>query len=367
MPHCEVGKNNKINIFYRTYGGGPVKVLLIIGLAGTHDSWLPQVKGLTGTEHPNDGALVIGNDLGNGIEVCAFDNRGVGRSSVPTKKSSYSTKRMAKDAIAVLDHLGWKEAHVFGHSMGGMIACKVAALVPNRVRSLALLNVTGGGYQCIPRIDRKTLSVALRFVRAKTPEERAAVDLDTHFSEEYLGERVGAITRRVLLYQEYVKAISSSGMQSPHGLDGQLHACWHHKVTEEDIDSMRSAGFLVSVIHGRHDIIAQIRHARALAERLHPFSRMVDLPGGHLIIRERMEEVNQALLDLVRASEMKTSPQDWTNLSMRPTSGWIRTRLSLKANTEGENQESSKKLQTSQSRTSTDVGDSVDPLLDRVA
>lgn len=33
-----------------------------------------------------------------------------------------------------------------------MIACRLAALVPRRVLSLALLNVTGGGYECIPRV-----------------------------------------------------------------------------------------------------------------------------------------------------------------------------------------------------------------------
>lgn len=31
MPFCDVG-NDGVRIFYRTYGGGPVKVLLIIGL-----------------------------------------------------------------------------------------------------------------------------------------------------------------------------------------------------------------------------------------------------------------------------------------------------------------------------------------------
>ncbi|XVF53376.1 hypothetical protein PTKIN_Ptkin05aG0094500 [Pterospermum kingtungense] len=350
MPFCEVGKrlsdvdaalNNGIQIFYRTYGHGPTKVLLIIGLAATHDAWGPQIKGLTGTDRPNDDeGMAVDRELGGGhnevggIEVCAFDNRGVGRSSIPKKKSDYTTRIMAKDAIALLDHLGWKKAHVFGHSMGAMIACKMAAMVPDRILSLALLNVTGGGFQCFPKLDRKTLYIAIRFIKAKTPEQRAAVDLDTHYSEEYLEEFVGSNTRRAILYQEYVKGITASGMQSNYGFDGQINACWKHKMTRAEIDLIRSSGFLVSVIHGRQDVIAQINHARTLAEKLQPVARMVELHGGHLVSHERKEEVNQALLDLIEASEMKMSPHDWNEFPKKSSGGV--TGVSSRTTTEGE-------------------------------
>ncbi|KAL8550902.1 hypothetical protein ACS0TY_000108 [Phlomoides rotata] len=327
MPFCDVDKyQNKdgssgVKIFYRTYGNGPIKILMIIGLAGTHDSWVPQIKGLVGTAIPNDDDPPTTDrsyDGGGGIsgaEVCAFDNRGMGRSSVPTKKSEYTTSIMAKDAIAVMDHLGWKRAHVFGHSMGAMIACKLAAMVPERILSLALLNVTGGGYECIPKFDRRTLSIAMRFLKAKTPEQRAAVDLDTHYSQEYLEEYVEEKTRRAILYQQYVKGISSTGMQSKYGFDGQVNACWTHKMSKKELETIRPAGFPVSVIHGRHDVIAQLSHAKRLAEKLYPSARMVELNGGHLVSHERTEEVNKALMELIKASESMISPYDWTNLS----------------------------------------------------
>ncbi|KAL3838061.1 hypothetical protein ACJIZ3_022652 [Penstemon smallii] len=344
MPFCNVGtyqkkdghesNSNGTKIFYRTYGHGPVKVLLIIGLAGTHESWVPQIKGLAGTTIPNDDESPAGDrssecgaDVAD-VEVCAFDNRGMGRSSVPTKKSEYTTRIMAKDAIALMDHLGWKKAHVFGHSMGAMIACKLAAMVPERILSLALLNVTGGGYECIPKLDRQTLSIAIRFLRAKTPEQRAAVDLDTHYSQEYLEEYVGQMTRRSILYQEYVKGISATGMQSNYGFDGQINACWTHKLSRTEIESIRAAGFPVSVIHGRHDVIAQLCHAKRLAEKLYPCARMVELNGGHLVSNERTEEVNKALLELIKASESMKSPYEWTNLSSK-TSGCKASRISL--------------------------------------
>ncbi|KAJ4956409.1 hypothetical protein NE237_013192 [Protea cynaroides] len=358
MPFCDVSKyqdggegNNGIKIFYRNYGHGPTKVLLIIGLAGTHDGWGPQIKGLTGVDTPNDAESKTSSSKLNypeegfdgddnaGIEVCAFDNRGMGRTSIPTKKSEYTTTIMAKDVIALMDHLGWKKAHVFGHSMGSMIACKLAAMVPDRVLSLALLNATGGGFQCLPKLDRQTLSIAIRFLRAKTPEQRAAVDLDTHYTKEYLDEYVGTKTRRIILYQDYVKGITSSGMQSNYGFEGQVNACWMHKMTPKELEVIRSAGFPISVIHGREDIIAQIYHARKLAEKLQPMARIVDLHGGHLVSHERPEEVNKALLELIKASELKLSPSDWSNL---PKTGirWQAKELQIslcRRNSEGRN------------------------------
>ncbi|GJS86538.1 alpha/beta hydrolase fold-1 [Tanacetum coccineum] len=51
------------------------------------------------------------------------------------------------------------------------------------------------------QLDRQTLTISMRFLRSKTPEQRAAVDLDTHYTQEYLAECVGTETRRAVIYQ----------------------------------------------------------------------------------------------------------------------------------------------------------------------
>lgn len=48
-----------------------------------------------------------------------------------------------------------------------------------------------------------------------------------------------------------MKGITATGMQSNYGFEGQINACWTHKVTQTEIELIRSAAFLVSVIHGR--------------------------------------------------------------------------------------------------------------------
>jgi hypothetical protein len=58
--------------------------------------------------------------------------------------------------------------------------------------------------------------------------------------------------------QEYVKGISATGMQSNNGFEGQVNACWTHKMTRAEIEMIRSAGFLVSVVHGRYAAIFSV-------------------------------------------------------------------------------------------------------------
>ncbi|PKI64162.1 hypothetical protein CRG98_015437, partial [Punica granatum] len=79
----------------------------------------------------------------------------------------------------------------------------------------------------------------------------------------------------------------------------------------------------------RHDVIAQMYYAKRLAEKLQPVARMIDLHGGHLVSHERPEEVNQALLDLIRTSETKTSPYEWTNLG-KNISEWMESNILIR-------------------------------------
>ena len=68
--------------------------------------------------------------------VIRYDARGIGRSDVPD--GPYTIERMAADAVAILDAAGVDRAHVFGCSLGGIVAQEVALSHGDRVRSLTL-------------------------------------------------------------------------------------------------------------------------------------------------------------------------------------------------------------------------------------
>lgn len=71
-----------------------------------------------------------------GYRVIAIDNRGHGSSDKPHDAEAYFPATMARDAIALLDHLGISKAHIMGYSMGARISAFLAIAHPERVLSL---------------------------------------------------------------------------------------------------------------------------------------------------------------------------------------------------------------------------------------
>merc|ERR1712137_771531 len=108
-----------VKLYYEVYGppSAPEKLLMVMGLGTAGTAWLHNVEGILESE--------------DDFQICIFDNRGIGRSSVPPGR--YTTKMMANDAVALVNHLGWDRFHVVGVSMGGMISQEIAFAVPHRV------------------------------------------------------------------------------------------------------------------------------------------------------------------------------------------------------------------------------------------
>ena len=79
--------------------------------------------------------------------MITFDHRGIGRSE--SLMPAYTTEAMADDAVSILDELGLESAHVYGISLGGMIAQQLALRHPERIRSLVLGATQPGGRRAV--------------------------------------------------------------------------------------------------------------------------------------------------------------------------------------------------------------------------
>jgi len=77
-----------------------------------------------------------------GYRVIAPDQIGFGKSSKPTDVQ-YSFHAMARHTLALLDELRVEHVVAVGHSMGGMVATRLALSAPERVLGLALVNPIG--------------------------------------------------------------------------------------------------------------------------------------------------------------------------------------------------------------------------------
>jgi pimeloyl-ACP methyl ester carboxylesterase len=108
------------DIFVRSAGNGPV-VILLHGYAENSDSWAP-----------------LAADLMKDHTVVVPDLRGIGKSSKP--EGGYDKKTQAKDIRAVVTGLGYDKTVVVAHDIGNMVAYAYAAMYPDKVEKLVVMD-----------------------------------------------------------------------------------------------------------------------------------------------------------------------------------------------------------------------------------
>lgn len=224
-------------------------VLLVTGLGLSGGAWWRTVPELA--EH---------------LEVITFDNRGVGRS--PTWFHAWSTEVMAHDAVSVLDAAGIDRAHVYGISLGGMIAQQIALRHPTRVRSL-VLGATYAGGRHATRPDREVISFLTRrpfMNHAEAARRSVQFNYGTRCRTEH-PERINEDVAQRLTHPFSAQAYRAQMWAgSIHDTYGRLP-----RITAPTL-----------VVHGRDDRMIPVENARLLARRI-PNAQLIELPDtGHM-------------------------------------------------------------------------------------
>ncbi|NIM92789.1 MAG: alpha/beta fold hydrolase [Anaerolineales bacterium] len=119
MPYAEI---NNIKLYYDDHGDGQ-PLVLVHGFSSSGELWTPFIPPF------KDRYRIIVPDL-----------RGHGYSTGEPETMNH--RRFAEDIIALLNHLQIDQAHLVGHSSGGMCFLFIGIDYPHRVHSLSLISAT---------------------------------------------------------------------------------------------------------------------------------------------------------------------------------------------------------------------------------
>lgn len=114
-------QSSEITLSYLQWNQGTEPLLLLHGMADLGLVWSSLAESLAQKYH-----------------IVAPDLRGHGASSKP--ETGYSCQDIINDLEALMDDLGWSNAHILGHSWGGKVAASWANNHPQRFRSLILVD-----------------------------------------------------------------------------------------------------------------------------------------------------------------------------------------------------------------------------------
>ena len=242
-------------------------VLLIGGLAMTSAGWWRTVPVLAGS-----------------FRVLTFDNAGVGRSEAAAPPASVA--QMANDAVAVLEAAEVERAHVYGVSLGGMVAQEVALRHADRVDALVLGATTPGGLLAAAP-DPAVMSY---FVRHRSmPAEEAVWASVAHTyarrTQVEAPERIAEDVARRL--KEPVP---------PPTYAAQVSAAMKHDVRSR----LAAISVPTLVVHGEEDAVVPAVNGRTLATHIPDAELHLWPSAGHMYMTDQPEADQEVAAFLAR-------------------------------------------------------------------
>jgi pimeloyl-ACP methyl ester carboxylesterase len=243
-------RNGSVKLHWESFGEGPA-VLLVAGQGMTVDGWWATIPALAGS-----------------FRVIAFDNRDTGGSSrLPWP---YSVAHMARDAVAVLDAAGERQAHAYGISLGSLVAQEVALRHPDRVQALVLGASSAGGFAAYKPAPSSFAQTFLVRAGAMGPEEAAWAAVPYTYGEK---------TRRV--HPERIVADIAHRVSAPPEPLAYLHQA-AAVAAHDAYERLNRMAAPTLVVHGEQDVFVPPANALVLAERI-PGAQLKLWPdAGHM-------------------------------------------------------------------------------------
>ncbi len=249
-----------LKIRYEVRGKGE-PVAMIMGFSGSSRGWSEEFL----------------RPLEARFKLVVIDNRGTGESDKPDRP--WKLADMAADVASVLDHAKIDRTHVFGISMGGMIAQEFALANPGRTRGLVLGCTSCGASHGIAAPPESV--AALTPQPGLSPEEQIKRGLGVACGQAFLASATG---------QQFIaRAIAEFGsypITPMHTYARQMEAI----MSFDSYDRLPQIKSPTLVIHGDDDNIlpwrnAEIVHGRVAGSRMHILKGV-----GHMFFWEAPEE-----------------------------------------------------------------------------
>jgi 3-oxoadipate enol-lactonase len=218
--------------------------------------------------------------------VIAFDHRDTGRSS--RVQWPYSVAQLAHDAVAVLDAAGEQTAHLYGISLGSLVAQEVALRHPDRVQALVLGSSSAGGFAAYKPSASSFAQTFLVRAGAMGPEEAQWAAVPYTYAERtrrFRAERIGAdIAHR---------------MSSPPEPLAYMHQA-AAVATHDAYERLNRIAAPTLVVHGEQDVFVPPANALVLAERIPGAQLRLWPDAAHMYIIDEPEADHEIARFLVR-------------------------------------------------------------------